>query len=178
MLSAKQLGVLRGMALGAAITAVTFAWVIAAPPAALLPARLFANAIERALAWDVWVLACLAANIGMLARHRFFTPDDIDGTALTRGTPRAHALQGSLQNTLEQGVLAIGVHLAWAALMPRDWQGVVPVAAALFVLGRGLFWWGYARGAPSRALGFALTFYPSVAMLLMLVWRVVAGPLE
>jgi len=173
----EQRGVLRGMAIGAAITAVSIAAAIARPPEALIPGRLFANSIERALAWDVFVVACLLANIAVLARHRFSTPEDIGGGAQSGGTARARALQGALQNTLEQVVLAVFAHLAWAALMPREWQAVVPVAVALFVVGRLLFWRGYARGAPARSLGFALTFYPSVAMMLVLLWRVVVGPI-
>jgi uncharacterized membrane protein YecN with MAPEG domain len=41
----------------------------------------------------------------------------------------------------------------------------------VFFVGRILFWRGYARGAPARALGFALTFYPSVAMILLILGR-------
>jgi len=175
--TAKQRGVLVGMGLGAAITVLGLAWAIRSAPPVLVPAPLFANAIERAVAWDVFVLGCLLANIGWLARHRFFTPEDIDGSALTEGTPAARAIQGALQNTLEQVVLAVGAHLAWAALMPRNWQPAIPVAVAFFVLGRLLFWWGYTRGAPARALGFALTFYPSVALMVLLLWRVIVGPL-
>jgi uncharacterized MAPEG superfamily protein len=66
------------------------------------------------------------------------------------------------------------VHLVWAGVMPRAFQAAVPVAAMLFVIGRVLFWRGYAAGAPHRALGFALTFYPQVAMLVVIgVWLVV-----
>ena len=36
-----------------------------------------------------------------------------------------------------------------------------------------MFWRGYARGASARALGFALTFYPSVVMLLMIAEHLV-----
>ncbi len=43
------------------------------------------------------------------------------------------------------------------------------LAAVLFAVGRVLFWRGYARGAPGRAMGFGLTFYPSVALLALLV---------
>lgn len=50
--------------------------------------------------------------------------------------------------------------------MPPAWQAVVPAAAILFVFGRIAFVAGYARGAPARAFGFALTFYPTVFMLL------------
>ncbi len=35
--------------------------------------------------------------------------------------------------------------------------------AILFCIGRALFWAGYGRGAGGRALGFALTFYPTIA---------------
>ena len=56
--------------------------------------------------------------------------------------------------------------------MPQAWQAAVPVAVILFVIGRVLFWRGYAHGAPARALGFALTFYPSVVMLVVIAWHV------
>ena len=104
-------------------------------------------------------------SIGALARHRFFTPEDIDGGGLTNATGTARTLQAVIQNTLEQSVLALLAHLAWAATVPHRWMAVVPVATALFVLGRVLFWRGYAHGAPSRAIGFGLTFYPSVLMI-------------
>jgi uncharacterized membrane protein YecN with MAPEG domain len=129
----------------------------------------------HALRWDVLIVLCLTANIGLLARHRFFTPEDIDGGGLTKGTAQAQVLQATLQNTLEQTVLALSVHAVWAAEMPASWQAVIPAAAILFFIGRVLFWRGYARGAPGRALGFALTFYPTVAMLLLIVGRLVVA---
>ena len=55
--------------------------------------------------------------------------------------------------------------------MPWTWQAAVPAAAILFFLGRLLFWRGYSHGAPARALGFALTFYPTVVMLVLVVAR-------
>jgi uncharacterized membrane protein YecN with MAPEG domain len=112
-------------------------------------------------------------NIGLLARHRFFTPDDIDGGGLTKGTQQAQVLQSTLQNTLEQAVLAVSVHAMWAAVMPETWQAAVAAAAILFVVGRVFFWRGYAQGAPARALGFALTFYPSVAMVLLIFGKLI-----
>jgi uncharacterized membrane protein YecN with MAPEG domain len=57
--------------------------------------------------------------------------------------------------------------------MPQTWQAAVPISAILFLVGRVLFWRGYAQGAPARALGFALTFYPSVAMLLLIVGKLI-----
>jgi hypothetical protein len=176
MLTDKQRGVLRGMMTGLLITLLAIAFAVVAPPGDLLPARDPGALLVQALKWDVLLVACLTANIAMLARHRFFTPADIDGGGLSPGTSEALLLQSILQNTLEQTVLAFSVHLTWAAAMPQTWQAAVPVAAILFVFGRILFWKGYARGAPQRALGFALTFYPSVLMLLLLLthlaWRV------
>jgi uncharacterized membrane protein YecN with MAPEG domain len=107
----------------------------------------------------------------MLARHRFFSPEDIDGGGLSAGGPRARVLQATLQNTLEQVVIAALVHMSWAATMPLRWTASLPVAALGFVIGRILFWRGYERGAPGRALGFALTFYPSVVMTLVMLVR-------
>jgi uncharacterized membrane protein YecN with MAPEG domain len=170
MLSEKQRGVLRGMLAGLLITlfAVTLA-VVAGPDR--LAGQAAGASLVQALKWDVLLAACLTANIAMLARHRFFTPADIDGGGLSPGTSPAQLLQSILQNTLEQAVLALSVHLVWAAAMPGSWQAAVPVAAILFVVGRLLFWKGYGHGAPRRALGFALTFYPSVFMLLLLLAR-------
>ena len=59
--------------------------------------------------------------------------------------------------------------------MPASTLSTVPLAALAFAIGRVLFFRGYGDGARARALGFALTFYPSLAMLLCngpyLVWR-------
>ena len=74
-------------------------------------------------------------------------------------------LQAMLQNTLEQSVLAIGAYLVWATLLPSHLLSAVPCCSTLFALGRALFFKGYESGAGSRAVGFVLTFYPSVLML-------------
>jgi len=110
--------------------------------------------------------AVLFVCIARLAKHRFTTPQDIHGSALTEGTERARLLQALLQNTLEQAVLAIPVYLATALVFPPRLLPLVAAAAALFVVGRIAFFRGYAAGAPSRAAGFGLTFYPSVALLI------------
>ena len=122
-------------------------------------------AVLAALAPAAALLLCIAR----LARHRFFTPQDIHGSALTEGTERARLLQSLLQNTLEQTVLAIPVYLAAALLFPARFLPLVVAAAALFLVGRIQFFRGYAGGAPSRAAGFGLTFYPSVALLISVV---------
>ncbi len=62
-------------------------------------------------------------------------------------------------------MLASLAYCIWAVAMPHAWLASIPAAAALFVLGRFLFSRGYAQGAAARAIGFALTFYPTVLML-------------
>ena len=169
----KQAGVLKGVVAGLAITLVMLGLAIAGLLSPLMPGT--RPPLAHALKWDTLVLACLAINIGLLARHRFFTPDDIDGGGLTPGTAPAHLLQSTLQNTLEQSVLALGVHAIWASVMPQAWQAAVPAAVMLFVIGRVLFWRGYASGAAARALGFAMTFYPQVVMLVVIMGFVMVG---
>ena len=65
-------------------------------------------------------------------------------------------------------MLAIPVHMCWAATMPRAAQAAIPFAAMCFFVGRVLFVFGYARGAAARSMGFAMTFYPTVAMIAVL----------
>lgn len=177
-----QRGVLRGMAVGMAITLLLLVLMIALAPRALLPLIGPTASLVAALHWALLPLLCLAAVIGVMARHRFLHAEDIDGSGLagsgltgagmtgtrgmTGGSWTVRIYQAILQNTLEQVVLAIPTYLIWAVTLPREWQAALPAAAILFVVGRVLFWRGYSGGAPSRALGFALTFYPTLVLAL------------
>ena len=168
-LTVKQRGVLKGIIVGATITLVVIVGAILAGPMVLSPEATVGERIAFALWADAFIALWLAISVGLLARHRFFTPEDIDGGGLTHGTETANILQATLQNTLEQTVLAVLVHLAWASLMPVSWMSAIPAAVILFLCGRVLFVRGYRGGAPSRAVGFTLTFYPSVLMLIFVV---------
>ena len=174
-LTETQRGVARGIVAGATITVAALALAVLMLPESVLPADDVANRLSFALKWDALLALCLLLSIGRLARHRFFTPDDIDGGGLSSGTSQAHVLQATLQNTLEQVALGVVTHLIWAVTMPQAWQAAIPAAATLFVVGRILFIRGYDGGAPARALGFALTFYPTVVMLLIAVARIATG---
>lgn len=165
-LSNKQQGVVMGMALGAALTILLIVGGITLNPFDYCEKLSPTDRLGIAMKSGALLAISLAVAIGRLARHRFFTPEDIDGGAPGRGSERARLLQALLQNTLEQSVLAILVYMAWAATMHVSWLSVVPLAAIAFLVGRVLFFAGYEKGAPSRALGFTLSFYPSVGMLL------------
>jgi hypothetical protein len=117
--------------------------------------------------------ASLFICIARLAKHRFFTPEDINGSALTEGSARAKLLQALLQNTLEQLALALPVYFVGAITFPSHLLGLIAAAAAMFFVGRVLFYIGYSGGAPSRAFGFAFTFYPTVLLGCVAVYSLV-----
>lgn len=165
-LTKKQQGVRNGIAIGAICTLLALGAGTMLFPTTLPTDASVADRLSFALHADVIVIFWLLFGIASIARHRFFSAEDIDGGGLTAGSERVKSLQAILQNTLEQTVLAMSVHMIWSVVMPVRWISAVLAAALLFSLGRLLFFRGYGDGAPSRALGFALTFYPSVMMLL------------
>lgn len=167
-LSDEQRGVLGGMVSGLAVTVGALGAALAVPPMRALTLSPVFSRLDFWSGWVLPVLLTLLLAIGMLAHHRFFSAKDIDAS-LGTGSARARMLQAVLQNTLEQTVLWLVVTLIWSIRMPVPTLGVVPVSVILFVLGRALFLHGYAGGAGKRALGFALTFYPSVLMAALLV---------
>jgi uncharacterized membrane protein YecN with MAPEG domain len=165
-LTIKQRGVLKGMIAGATVTAIVIVGTILWGPRLLSPEASVSERIAFALRTDVFIALWLGISVALLARHRFFTPEDIDGGGLAHGTEMAHVLQATLQNTLEQTVLAVLVHCMWAIVMPLSWISAIPAATVLFLCGRVLFLRGYRGGAPARAVGFTLTYYPTVLMLI------------
>jgi hypothetical protein len=131
------------------------------------------------LSWSLLLpVSTLVVCVGRLANHRFDTPEDIHGSGLTTSTERAKLLQAMLQNTQEQCLLALAIYLAGAILLPAHLLGWIPAAATMFLIGRLCFFIGYHKGAPGRAFGFGLTFYPTVIMLLALVIKGVSTALS
>lgn len=164
-----QAGVAAGMAVGFALTLAAFLW-------PRLPA-VDQDPQARLSLWfacAIFVSAWLLVSVGRLAGHRFLTPADIDGGGLSEGTPRAKLLQSLIQNTLEQVMLAVGAYGAWLWLAPPSRHGLVVVCALYFAVGRLLFFAGYGRGAPFRALGFTLTFYPTIGLYILVLPPAVA----
>jgi hypothetical protein len=120
-----------------------------------------------------WLLVpgfALLLGVGLVANRRFFAPDAIDGSR----EPESRSLEINLrynQNTLEQTALVL---IAWPLLalwLPADRLGLVPLLAILFGVGRAAFWIGYLIAPWARAFGFALTFYPTVAVYVWLAIR-------
>ena len=76
--------------------------------------------------------------------------------------PIAHQASASavLQNSFEQALIAIGVHLALATILNGRERLLIPVLVALHVVGRIAFRLGYPAGAGARAFGMSMTYYP------------------
>jgi hypothetical protein len=174
-LTEKQVGVLKGMMVGASIAACIVIFGSYLNPFDYSESLNEVDRLSIAVSSCVIPTVFLGASIGRLAKHRFFTPEDIDGGGLSTGTQQANVLQSLLQNTIEQSLLATLVYFAWSIVMPATWLSVVPIAALSFGVGRLLFFRGYKGGAASRAIGFTLSFYPSIIMLIgivgFLIWR-------
>lgn len=109
----------------------------------------------------------LALSIGNVARIRFLSANDIDAAISGEPSERLMIARAILQNTHEQATLAVVAYLA-AALTFADTPTLLLILATLFSAGRALFWFGYSAGAVGRAIGFALTFYPSLVLLIVI----------
>lgn len=112
---------------------------------------------------------CLIAAVGRMGNQRFREPLDRNAAVAETCSPRAEMLQAILRNTHEQAAIAFLVYTVAAILLPHQWLDAILYCSCLFLVGRIAFTFGYARGAGGRALGFGLTFYPSILLLLLLV---------
>lgn len=167
-LSEKQVGVLKGMATALLLSIGILAIGMKFDPFAFdssteMSGRLYVLGLALILP-----TITMTAAIARLARFRFFSPTDIDGSGLTRGSIRALVLQSLIQNTLEQFLIALAVYVTWCLTMPVTYLATVLCCSLAFAVGRLLFFRGYESGAASRAFGFALTFYPTVLLILVL----------
>ncbi|MCP4951242.1 MAG: MAPEG family protein [Proteobacteria bacterium] len=137
--SSKQKGTALGMLIGflSALTVVILGTRL--NPFQMNPAADGFEALRIAAISVISVCIFLVFSIGRIARHRFFSPDDIDGAGLTTGTAKVKLLQAELQNTVEQTLLAIIVYFSWAILLPSTWILVIPLAGVSFAIGRILF---------------------------------------
>ena len=174
-MTADQRGVLVGMAGGLAVAMAMTFWCTAGSPGLVLSPHALNLTQRLVLAATTWLgpLVCLAAAIGVVASRRFFSSQDIDGAGLTQESAALRIPRAVLANTHEQAALAIPVYTALALLLPVKQLAFPLLLSAAFVIGRALFALGYAKGAAARSLGFTLTFYPTVAGLVVVLLRAV-----
>ncbi len=123
---------------------------------------------------ELFAALMLLFGVMVVAGQRFFSDQAIEGQ--TDGVSRSLSINlRYIRNTLEQLVLLVIVHMAFAAVADRDEMRLVPVLVSLFIVGRVSFWVGYHQNPLSRAFGFATTFYPTVVMMIYTSWRIFAG---
>lgn len=162
-----QTGVLRGMLLAIAVTFFAGVWAILSSNP-WIEANSFEARILLIAHSFIPVALCLLVSIAALARQRFFEPQDIDAMAASGGTQKAAMMSAIIQNTLEQSALAALVYTISALMLPAGWTDAVFWASILFLIGRIFFALGYRKGARSRAFGFAITFYPTIGLCLLI----------
>jgi hypothetical protein len=163
-LDSKQKAVVRS-GVPAVILATVAVFASLSIPLNALPADEPGARIVWALQWALLPMLALMIMVMRVANHRFFSPEDINGSGLTVGSKKINVLRAVLQNTLEQSLLAVLAYAIAAVTFAHDWLRIIPAAAGLFAIGRILFALGYERGAGGRAAGFGLTAYPTFALL-------------
>lgn len=165
-----QIGVVAGMAAAFLITVTLFAFGPALAPDLVTQPSLAQRQLLAVMA-GIPPLLSLTAAIGWVANARFFSEGDIDGAGLTLEGPSLRVPRAILANTAEQVLLALPLYAGLALTLPASQLALPLLLGGAFLIGRGLFAIGYARGAAARSFGFALTFYPSVGALIVLVMR-------
>ena len=167
MITPERRGVAQGMAAGLLVAIVALA--IGLNTGAIgAPTETLGAAVAILGLWA-------AAAVGNVARLRFFASAAIGGAVGGDDPPAIRIARAVSQNTVEQAVIA---GFAYAALTyVAGSAGTIALLVGCFSVGRVLFWAGYPRGAVARAFGFALTFYPSVLALLVVLVRLVMARL-
>lgn len=123
---------------------------------------------------EIFAALTLLAGVMAVAGQRFFSDHAIEGQ--TEGLSDALSINlRYIQNTLEQLVLLVITHMAYAATADNSEMKIIPILVSLFLIGRVCFWVGYHQSPVSRAFGFAVTFYPSVVMMVITLWRIGDG---
>lgn len=146
----------------AGVLGAVYAWL---PPAlfGLKPDMGAGERIAFALKVDILVFLWLAGCVRAVSAGRFRSSADIRGSAYSPPSPAIAVRAAVLQNSLEQTVLAVGAHLALAAVVEGPELVLVPALVFVYVAGRASFAAAYAKGAAARAFGMALTGASSVA---------------
>ncbi|ARD23631.1 MULTISPECIES: MAPEG family protein [Shewanella] len=111
---------------------------------------------------------------GRVLLRRFNTTQTHIRSAFEESEKTRH-LQNVLQNTLEQFCIVLSVYFLWTFIMPAEFMSLIALLSIVFFIGRIIFISGYEKGSATRALGFSLTFYPSVlsvgAIIIYLFYR-------
>lgn len=114
------------------------------------------------LRWLIVSLLAIYAGIKAVARMRFRTaginPLDSIGKHFTEIPERY------LQNTVEQFLLHSFSLLALSTYLSEEKMHLIPVLVVLFIIARAVFLVGYLTEPLNRGVGFAMTYFPTIAV--------------
>ncbi len=131
--------------------------------------------LDLALGSVFVVLFWVLLGVILVSTGRFFSEQDISGSAFAPPSRDIAVKTAFLHNTLEQSVLAIGIYLVSAHWLPASELALIPAAAIRFSIGRAAFRLGSLRGARGRSFGMATTMLPTMALYGIVAVRMVAG---
>lgn len=162
-----RLLVARGMAAAAVTYMIAFVLGYFCLPSPTVELRTAHERVVYVARWELLCLLPLIAGIGKVASARFFT-NAIDPIA-GRGEHIVAVDLRYITNTVEQLVLHFVGQIVLSTYLHPQNVNIVAVYVFLFIAGRVAFWIGYYNDPIKRAFGFALTFYPSVSVILYCV---------
>ena len=114
------------------------------------------------LRWLMVSLLAIYAGIVAVGRTRFRT------TAINpldpRGKKFTEAPERYLQNTVEQFLLHSFSLLVLSTYLSEEKMHWIPVLVVLFIIARAVFLVGYLTDPLKRATGFAMTYFPTIAV--------------
>ncbi|XP_071944916.1 transmembrane protein 79-like [Antedon mediterranea] len=116
--------------------------------------------------WQVLEVVLLFTMIMVVANTRFRSVDKIGDP--TKPMPPSHIITVHirvLQNTVEQLALRAPFELILSTYLEQTSMKLIPLLVTFFVVARIIFWVGYTRGPFQRALGFSMTFMPTMLMM-------------
>lgn len=117
----------------------------------------------------------MVAGIALVMKQRISTEAINPLAGVDDQHQRMRVFKQYLQNTLEQLVLYMIAHLAFAAVIEPGYLKLEPFFAGIFVAGRVLFLVGYLVDPIWRAPGFGLTYYPTLLLGLYVAYRAFLG---
>lgn len=143
------------------------------------PALAFPEALTERLAFalqvDVVLALVLLVAVQRVSSGRYRSAADNRGSAYSQPSEKIAVDAAFLQNTLEQAVIALIVHLAVASSVSGPALIFIPAACIMFVAGRIAFRLAYPHGAGARAFGMVLTVLPSFFGACAVVWGCAAA---
>lgn len=129
--------------------------------------------VVYAMRWLVLPAGTLVLGVMLVAGGRFFSPEAIDGAEPNpRSSLDIHVRY--VTNTTEQLLLFAVANLALSIHLDGTAVRMIPLLALWFSFARIAFLAGYHKSPIARAFGFAATFYPTVAVLLYDVLKILS----